>query len=174
MEQKTTSIWKSSITSGIYVGIALILLSVVYYVTGNTFAKSAQWVSYAVMLVGIVLAQLGYRKSLGGFMTYGQGLGIGVLTMLFASLLSGIYTILLYEVIDPSLKEQLRLFTEEQMLKRGLPEEQLNAAVDVATKMQSPVMMFVMSLFGGTLVGLIMSLITSIFIKKNPTEDIEE
>ncbi len=172
MEQKTASIWKSSLTYGIYVGIVLILLSVVYYVTGNTFAKSAQWVSYALMLVGIIIAQFAYRKALGGTMTYGQALGIGVLTMLFASVLSSIYTFLLYEVIDPSLQEQMRLFTEEQIVKQGnVPEEQMDMAVEMASKFQKPA---VMGVLGGTFIGLIMSLITSIFTQKKPTEEITE
>ena len=175
MEQKTTSVWKSSLMSGVYPGIALILVSVVFYVTGNTFAKPAQWVGYAVMVAGIVLAQIGYKKVLGGTMTYGQALGVGVITMLFASIISSIYTYLLFEVIDPSLQEQMRLFTEEQIIKQGnVPEEQMEVAVNMAAKFQTPIMMLVMGIFGGTFIGLIISLITSIFTKKNPTEDVVE
>ena len=117
MEQETTSIWKSSLMSGIYLGIALILTSVIFYATGNTFSQTAQYVGYPIMIIGIVLAQVGYKKVLGDTMTYGQALGVGVLTMVFASVLSGIYTYLLYEVIDPSLQEQMRLFTEEKIIQ---------------------------------------------------------
>lgn len=175
MEQKAASIWKSSLMSGIYLGIAMILVSVVFYVTGNPFSKAAQWIGYVVMIAGIVMAQLGYRKTLGGTMNYGQALGVGVLTMVFASLLTSIYTFLLYQVIDPSLQEQLRLFTEEQIVKQGrVPEEQLDMAVNMATKFQTPVMMLVMGIFGGAFMGLIVSLITSIFTQKKPTEDLTE
>ena len=174
MEQNSTSVWKSAVTSGIYVGIALILVGVVYYVTGNALSKSTQWVSYAVMIGGVVFAQFNYRRSLGGFMTYGQAVLVGVLAMLFATVLSGIYNWLLYAVIDPSLQEQLRLATEEQIVKQGnIPEEQLDAAVEMAAKFQSPVMMMLMSIIVGTFVGLIISLITSIFTKKKPSEEIE-
>ena len=55
MEQKSTSLWKSAITYGIYIGIASILVSVIYYATGNTFAKSSQWVAIAVMIIAIIL-----------------------------------------------------------------------------------------------------------------------
>jgi len=175
MEQKAASIWKSSLMSGIYLGIALILLSVIFYVSGNPFSKVSQWIGYAIMIAGIVLAQVGYKKALGGTMTYGQALGVGVLTMVFASVLSSIYSFLLYQVIDPSLQEQLRLFTEEQIVKQGnVPEEQIDMAVNMATKFQTPVMMLVMGLFGGAFMGLIISLITSIFTQKKPTEDIIE
>ena len=175
MEQKAASIWKSSLMSGIYLGIAMILLSVIFYVTGNPFSKVSQWIGYAIMVAGIVLAQTSYKKTLGGTMTYGQALGVGVLTMVFASVLSSIYSFLLYQFIDPSLQEQLRLFTEEQIVKQGkVPEEQLDMAVNMATKFQTPVMMLVMGIFGGAFMGLIISLITSIFTQKKPKEDLTE
>lgn len=175
MEQKAASLWKSSLMSGIYLGIAMILLSVIFYVSGNPFSKVSQWIGYAIMIAGIVLAQISYKKALGGTMTYGQALGVGVLTMVFASILSSIYSFLLYQVIDPSLQEQLRLFTEEQIVKQGrVPEEQLDMAVNMATKFQTPVMMLVMGIFGGAFMGLILSLITAIFTQKKPKEDFTE
>ena len=175
MEEKPVSLWKSSLTYGLYLGIALILVSVIYYATGNIFEKSVQWVSYGLMIAGIIIAQLSFRKALGEVMTYGQALGIGVLTMVFASVISGFYTYLLYGVIDPSLQEQLRLSIEEQIVRQGnVPEEQLDMAIDIATRFQKPAIMFVMAIFWGAFAGLIISLITSIFTKKNPTEDFSE
>jgi uncharacterized membrane protein YcjF (UPF0283 family) len=175
MEEKPVSLWKSSLTYGLYLGIAMILVSVVYYATGNTFAKSTQWISYIVIIAGVILAQFSYRKSLGDVMTYGQALGVGVLTMVFAAVISGFYTYLLYGIIDPSLQDQLRLSIEEQIVKQGkVPEEQIDMAVEMATKFQKPAIMFVMAIFSGAFVGLIISLITSIFTKKNPTEDFSE
>jgi hypothetical protein len=108
-------------------------------------------------------------------MTYGQALGIGVLTMVFASVLAGFYTYLLYGLIDPSLQEQLRLSIEEQIVRQGkVPEEQIDMAVEMATKFQKPAIMFAMSIFGGALIGLVISLITSIFTQKKPKEDFSE
>jgi hypothetical protein len=127
------------------------------------------------MILGVIYAQINYRKALGGVMTYGQALSVGVLAMLFASLISGIYTYVLFTVIDPSLQEQLRLFTEEQIIKQGrVPEEQIEMAVEMAAKFQKPLMMFIFTVFGGTLVGLIIALITSIFTQKKPSEEIVE
>lgn len=175
MEQKSVSLWKSSVTYGLYLGIVLILVSVGYYATGNTFSKSAQWVSYGIMIAGVIITQLNYRKSLGEIMTYGQALGIGVLTLVFASILTGFFTYLLYAVIDPSLQEQLRLSIEEQLVKQGnLPEEQLDMAIEMSMKFQKPAIMFIMNIFGGAFIGLIISLITSIFTKKLPKDDFSE
>ena len=45
MEQKPASLWKSSLISGLYLGIVLILLSVIFYVAGLTFET---WVQYMI------------------------------------------------------------------------------------------------------------------------------
>lgn len=173
MEEKTASIWKSTLTTGVYVGIVLILLSVVFYVTGNPFSKVSQYLTYPIMIGGVIWAQMNYKKVLGGTLTYGQGIGSGVLALAFASLISSIYTFILFKFIDPSLTEQLRIFTEEQIVKQGrVPEEQLEMAVNMAAKFQTPLMMLVMGIFGGAFMGLIISLVTSIFIKKNPSDEV--
>jgi hypothetical protein len=175
MEQESTSVWKSTLVSGVYLGIALILLSVVLYVTGNPFSKMAQYLSYPIMIAGIIFGQIVYKKELGGTSTYGQAFGAGLLTMVFASVLSGIYTYVLYELIDPSLQEQLRLFTEEQIVSQGkVPEEQIDMAIKIASKFQKPAIMSVMAVFGGAIAGTIISLITSIFVKKNPSDEVPE
>lgn len=173
MEEKAVSIWKSTIITGVYVAVVLILLSVVFYVTGNPFSKISQYLTYPVLIGGVILAQITYKKALGGTLTYGQAVASGVLALVFASVISGIYTFVLFKFIDPSLTEQLRIFTEEQIIKQGrVPEEQLEMAVNMATKFQTPFMMLVMSIVGGAFMGLIISLITAIFTKKNPTDEV--
>jgi len=125
------------------------------------------------MIGGVIWAQLNYKKALGGTLTYGQGVASGVLALTFAMLISSIYTFVLFKFIDPSLNEQLRIFTEEQIIKQGrVPEEQMEMAVNMATKFQTPTMMLIMGVFGGAFIGLIISLITSIFIKKNPSDEV--
>jgi hypothetical protein len=175
MEQKPASLFKSSLTSGIYIGIVLILISVVMYATGVMFEKWAQYVSWPILILGAIYAQITYRKSLGGEMTYGQALGVGVLALIFASVLSSIYAYLLYTVIDPSLLEQVRIMTEQRLVEQGnIPEEQLDQFMEISMRFQKPAIMALMGIFGGALIGLIISLITGIFTKKNPSEVVPE
>ncbi|MEN8117533.1 MAG: DUF4199 domain-containing protein [Bacteroidota bacterium] len=175
MEQKPASLMKSSLTSGVYLGIVLILVSVVIYVTGNSFASWVQYISYPILIAGAAWAQISYKKALGGEMTYGQALGVGVMTIIFASVLSGIYTYLLYAVIDPSMQEQALLYAEQKLVEQGkLSEAQIDAAVNLQAKLMKPPIMAAMAIFGGAFIGLIISLITAIFTKKNPTDEVPE
>jgi hypothetical protein len=172
MEENPVSLWKSSLNYGLYLGIALILVSLLYYATNNTHAGSAQWIGYGVMIAGVIIAQLQFRKKMGDILDYGQAVGIGILTMLFASVITGFFTYLLYAVIDPSLQEQLRLSMEEQLVQKGnIPESQIDMALSLAATFQNPAVMFMMNIFSGALIGLIISLLTSIFTrKKAPAE----
>ncbi len=174
MEQKPVSLMKSSMISGLYLGIVLILFSVVLYVAGLTFETWVQYISYPILIVGAVYAQVNYRKSLGGEMTYGQALGVGLMSIIFASVLSSIYTYLLYAVIDPGLLDQVKIMSEQKILEQGIPEEQLDTAMNMAMKFQTPPVMAVMGIVGGAFIGLIISLITAIFTKKNPSDVVPE
>lgn len=173
MAETNASIWKSSFMWGVYIAIVLILVSVVFYVTGNPFSKVGNYVNYPVWIAGIVLAQLGYRKMLDGYVTYGQAVGMGVLAALFGSIIMGIYVYLLYTVIDPSLQEQLRLFTEQQIIEQGsVPEGQMEMVLEMSTKFQKPAILAGMSVVMNTLLGLVISLITAIFVKKNVDNEV--
>jgi hypothetical protein len=174
MEEKPVSLIKSSLTNGIYLGIVLILVSVVLYVTGLMFATWAQYVSYPILIAGAIWTQVAYKKALGGEMTYGQALGVGLLTIVFASVLSGIYSYVLFAVIDPGLQEQALMVAEQRLVERGMAQEQIDAALNIQAKFMKPPIMAVMSLVGGAFIGLIISLITAIFTKKNPSDIVPE
>lgn len=175
MEQKPASLMKTSLTYGIYLGIATILVSVVLYVMGFTFERWAQYSTLPVTIIGIILAQLGYRKQLGDEMTYGQALGVGLMTAIFASVLTAIYTYLLYTVIDTSLHEQLIIFTEQKIVEQGkVPEEQLDMVMNITKKFLHPAALTAQVVFYGAIGGLIIGLLTSIFTKKNPSDEVPE
>ena len=173
MEQKPASMLKSSLTSGIYIGVALILISVIMYVAGIMFETWAQYISYPILILGAVYAQVTYKKSLGGEMAYGKAVGVGVLALIFASVLSSIYAYVLYTVIDPELIDQIRIMTEQRLVEQGnIPEEQMDQVLEMSMRFQKPAIMAIMGIFGGALIGLIVSLITAIFTKKNPSDEV--
>jgi len=177
MEQKT-SFWKAAMTYGLYMGIALIIYSVILYVAGQTFNQTLGYVSFVIMIVGIVWAQMNYKKLQGGMLTYGQGVGIATSLMLIAGIIGAIYTILLYKVIDPELYDQYLLFYEEKasasMIEQGLSDAQIDQALTISKRFQTPVIMAITAIITYVIAGVIIGLIASIFTKKKPSEEIEE
>jgi hypothetical protein len=175
MEEKTVSVWKTTFMPAIYLGIVLILVSVVFYVTGNMFATWASYITIPITIAGIVYGQITHKKEIGGTLTYGQALGSGTITLLYASVVNSIYAILLYKVIDPTLLEQMRIFLEQKFVQQGnIPEEQLDMIVNFTMKLQTPPLSIFTGIAGGAFMGLIISLITGIFVKKNPVDEVPE
>ncbi len=170
MEQKST-FWKSAMIYGLYLGIVAVLYSVILYVTGQNTNKALGYISFAVYTAGIVLAQIAYRnRELNGSISYGKALGFGVAVMLCAGVISSLYNIIIFN-LDAGLIDQIKAATEEQYLKSGMSEDQVEAAMSMASKMMTPGFLSISALFGAVFGGTIISLITSIFVKKQVSED---
>jgi len=158
--------WQAAMTYGLYYAIVSIALTVVLYATDNMMSKATQWVGIVVIIAAVVIIQLAWRKSLGGYMSYGQGLGIAVLSLVCASVIIAIFTFILYKFIDPGLIEQIKLATEEQLYQRGMPDEQINAAMAISSKFQTPAIMAIMAIINMAVMGLLFGAIAAIFTKK--------
>lgn len=74
--------------------------------------------------------------------------------------------ILLTTVIDPEYISKMMAAFEEEYVKMGMSEEQVDASLKMVSKMQSPIFMAVSSVIGFAFMGTIFSLITSAFLKK--------
>jgi hypothetical protein len=171
MEDKST-FWKSAMVYGLYLALVLTLFSVILYVTGLILNPKLGYISIVLTIAGIVFAQITYRnKELNGAITYGQSLGFGVAIMLFAGIVTALYTLVLYTFIDPSLIDQTKAIQEEAMLAKNLTQDQVDAAMAITSKMMTPAIMSIMGLLGSVFSGTIISLITSIFVKKQPNLD---
>ena len=163
---------------GVYLAIVVTLYSVILYVTGLGFNKMAGYASIAIIIIGVVIIQINYKKTQGNILTYGQGVGIAVISMVSVGVISMIYTYLIYAVIDPDYYQQFLLFMEEEtmtkLIDRGMGEEQISQGIAISQKFQTPVILAIGALISSVITGLIVSLISSIFIKKNPTDEVPE
>jgi len=161
---------RSTMTIGLITGLALIIYTLLLYATNNllkqNFALSV--LNYVILIAGIVIGTRSYRdQSLGGFITYGKALGYGVVVCVFTGIVVGIFTYLLYEVIDPELMEQNMKVIQEEMLNRGMSADQVEAMTEMQARFRTPFMMLIGSIFTYSLLGLIFSLVTSAFLKKD-------
>jgi hypothetical protein len=73
--------------------------------------------------------------------------------------------------LDPGLIVQAKNIQEEVLRQRGLSDDQIDAALSISAKMMTPAVMAFSALFVSVIIGTIVSLLTSIFIKKEPNAD---
>lgn len=170
MEQQST-FWKTAMIYGLYLGVLVTLYSVILYVTAQTQNKTLAYLPVIIYAVCIVLAQIYYRdRELNGTISYGQSVGFGVAVMLFCGIIFALYNLIIFK-IDPSLIEQIKIGQEEAYLKNGMSEETIEKAMEMSGKMMTPGWMAIMGLFGAVMMGTIISLVTSIFVKRQPNQD---
>ncbi len=166
MENKTT-MFQHTMTWGAITGIALIIYTLILYLAGLTFNTALGYVSYIILIAGIIMGTLAYRnKVLNGYISYGNAFLTGLLIVVFAAILSSFFSFILMRFIDPGLIEQLVSKTEEKLISQGLNDEQIEIAVDRMRRMMASPFSVILGLLGMIIVGAILALITSAFIKK--------
>ena len=152
---------------GVIIALALIVFSLILYLLGLDKTPGLMYLSYVLLLLGIILVQLNYRnKYQGGFMEYGKAFTIGMLSSLFVSIIVAIYTFIFFKYIDPGAMEEAMVMAEQKMIDRGMSDMEVEQGMAMAEKFQSVGFYTAMALIGNFIVGIILSLITSIFVKK--------
>lgn len=152
---------------GVIIALALIVFSLVLYLLGLDKNPGLMYLSYAILLVGIILVQINFRnKHMGGFIEYGKAVSIGTLSCLFLSILVAIYTFVFFKYIDPGAMEESMAMAEQKMIDRGMSDMEVEQGMAFAEKFQTVGFYTAMALLGNFIVGIIFSLITSIFVKK--------
>jgi len=168
-EQSNFSPLKNAMNFGAMLGLATMIESFIFQLLKVRGGFTSQILMMVVLTVFIVLGCMQYRKSNNGYMSYGQGLGQGVLISFFGSILLGFFTYVFFKYASPeSLKEIIDL-AQEQLEDQGLSEDQVDMAMQMQSKIMTPGIMGITMILTNTFLGTIISLISSAVLKKeNP------
>jgi hypothetical protein len=168
MENKKYPSWKFALTYGLYIGIALIILSLIFYLLDLQAEKWTSYITYVVLLLGILLAQMHYRdKHLDGYFTFGQSFSVGFLTGLFASIIAAIFSFFFISYLGEDFIETLLEKTMTELeANQNLSDEQIEQSMNWARKFMTPGIMTIFGLLSSTFVSLILALIAAAFTKK--------
>ena len=66
--------------------------------------------------------------------------------------------------------DQVMVLTEQKMVDMGLPQEQIDAQMEMSKNFQGPLMQSAFTLLGGLFFGFVISAITSAVMKKSEEE----
>lgn len=152
---------------GLIGGLASIIISTAMYMTELWKSPAATIIPIGVLILFLYLAIKEYKTENQGFLTIGQGIGVGTLSAAIQGLISAIYSQVYMKFIDASFMEKMKEFQYDKMEEQGLPEEQIEMAMSISDKFMSPGVQFATAIIFSVIVGLIISLIISAIIKKN-------
>ncbi len=162
---------------GAYAAGISIIIGLIFYVfdvvdyseqggTGNTIAS---FVSYAILIGGIIMAIKHHKENeLGGYITMGRSVGMGTLTALVVAIISAVYVIIFFNFVDPGALELIKESAMDQAMEKGTSDEQMEQMEGMMSFFTSPIFMSIVVIFMFTIVGVVTSLITGAVLKKDP------
>jgi hypothetical protein len=175
-EKETTSLFQHALKWGLIVGgISIALTCVIYAIDYALLANWKTGIVIFLMFIGLAIyGGINYRNEIGGYLPYGKAFQHGFILMAISGLISSVFMVLLYTVIDPELPEKLVKVGMENaqamMESFGMPEDQMDKAMEDArkrTENQYTVSGTAMGYGIGLIIYAVLSLITALFVRKN-------
>jgi len=165
-----TTFWKTALSHGLFLGLALVLFDYALYLAGQTEAGYSTWLMYAMLLVAAYLAARRSRdRHMGGYISFGKAFGSGMVVAMVGGTMLGLFVLLLFAVIDPALLQELKILAEEAMIEQGLPDEQIEEVSRLMEKFfYKPWFLALSTFLQFLLVGSLISLLSAALAKKEP------
>lgn len=159
---------KVAMSFGAMYGLANAAVALIFYFIGTDIqSKAPQLLGYTALILSIILGIKSYRDTeLGGFISFGKSVGTGLLISIFGGMIIGAFTVLLFTYIAPEMMQLIINATEEKLAQQSMSEDQMQIALGYTRKMMTPIPLFIFSIIGSAIAGLIFSLLISVFMKK--------
>ena len=174
MEDKVT-VSQIGLKNGIIIGLIFIVYGMILQFLNLDMKLMGylSYVNYVILIVFIVLAHKAFKEGGDGFMSIGQGLGIGMLITLVGSVISSIFSFIYLKFIDDSIIQKSLDFQIEELEKKGMDDASIEQAMAITSKIMTPEIMPIVAVVFTAFFGFILSLIVSLFTKKsNPTLEV--
>ncbi len=154
---------------GLINALLLIALNLLGYITNTQISFS---LLYKILVFAIVIGTSYFgiiacrKENHEGFLTYGQGVGIGFLINALGCFILSFYTYIFVVFIDPDFLANIIMQAKKMMIERGDSEELISTSMEWVKKFTTP---FYFSLFAGignlfsSLIGV---LLLAIFTRK--------
>ncbi|WP_291869215.1 DUF4199 domain-containing protein [Maribacter sp.] len=169
MEENKIKTSSFAVTYGLILGavsvaFGLMLYSVDLHYKGGMMVGL---VSMALTLIAIVFGIYQFKKANNTYMSFAQGLKVGVGIALIGGIVGIIFNLLMANVIDPDLMEKALEFQKSELLTNTkLTSEQVDAQLEMGKKFSTPTMQVLFGLLFSIVIGFVFSLIPALAMKK--------
>jgi hypothetical protein len=163
---------KTHLSYGAVTAIIMIVISVVLYMTGNSFTS---WAKYAILtpyLIGILLNAVAFSKANDHFVTFGNVFGSGFGATAIVTIIMILWSFISL-VIFPEMKSKGLDLAHAEMVKQGLSDDVIDQRIKFASD-HFILFMVMGAIFLYVFTGVIFSLIGGAIAKKkgnNPFEN---
>lgn len=161
------SAFSTALKYAIITSLAMFIFSIVMYITGMYLNSTLNWLSYILLLAGLVFAVKDRRdKDLGGLISFGEGFKTGFLFCLITGAIGAVFGVIMMNVIAPDMIGEILKKAETDMINKGLPDAQIQVAMEWTRKFMNPLWIAIWSLVFTIIFGSILSLLVAGILKK--------
>ncbi len=170
MEENATTAKPTVLSTGLKYGLIMAVVSIAFSMIrialgSNPFQSDWKgWIGAVISIALVVLAHKSFKDGGDGFMSFGQGFGIGFVSILISLLVGGIFSYVYTHFVDTGILEEVWQKTADDMEAKGQSQETIDTAL-TWTKKLFWVFYFVFGGFFSVIIALIVSIFTQ---KKNP------
>lgn len=166
MEQKPSAA-RIALKWGVICALASIILSTVINMTGLWKSSGVSMLAFLPLVVFLIMSMKEFREANGAFMTYSEGLSVGMLTAGVSALITSAWGMVYTKLIDPTFMTQVRDNQMEKMEEQGLSQDKIDAGMEMYDKFSGGGLTFIFGLIFTLIMAFIMVLIISAILKKN-------
>lgn len=187
-EQTKIPVFKASLIYGLIHGLAMVVLSLIFYFIDVSFKSWAIYTSMGISIGLLVVLLIYLRSEYGkGFIKYGQVVGAAALIAVTSSVISTTYSIAHYSVDEEYLQDtkyyaldmiEKQFDKQDAKMQERLSDDEYDRVEDMLNdrkkktidriKNRTPFRLAIGGVFNSIFMGLIIGLITGAFIKKVP------
>jgi hypothetical protein len=175
---------KLVLTFGTLAGVIIFVYSMIVFTVIGDFSKItpnqlalASWlgyIRYLVLVLGIIMAMIAYRKSVAGTIEYSRVFLVGMLVAVVTAVFVGLMEFSYLTFVNPDFIEQYMKVTMEAMRQDGKTQAEMNktlAQMESFGWMRNPILTGLFYFVETSIVGTILSLIAAIFTRRTEAVD---
>ena len=161
------NVWKTNFENGLIMACIGLVYTLLVYFLKFMLNPIQPYILYAIMIAVLFFMLKSFRDNKrGGFVSYGQSFGAGMVIMVIYAVVMAIFTYILYNYIDPTLIDQQMALAESKLVEMGLPQSSIDMGMEMQKTLMTPIFLSLMTILSNIIYGVIFSLVVSIFIKK--------
>ena len=159
---------------GVFLGVFGIVSFLAFTLSGMNITDGVgAWLnrilSFAATAFVLYLGASYFKTNGDGYMSFGQGFGMGFWTTLTSSAMTSVFLYIYIKFIDSGFIDMIKDKAIQDMQDKGMSEQQIEQGMKFASMFMSPEAMLIFGLIGGVFFGLVIALLVSIFTQvKNP------
>lgn len=173
MEEQRPKTGKLALKYGIILGAIGIVFNLMLYSQDLHYQIDVKRILFTIglglvfIIVGSIFAILEFRKQNNGYVSFAEGLKIGIGMALISGIIGIIFSFVLMKVIDPEMEQKALEYSTNMLLESGMPVEQVQKQIE-SQKNPNPFLQVAGGLIFNLFLGLIGSLIPALALKKAP------